>query len=401
MGTIRVLVADDDEEVRQALAHLIDRHDSLELVGLAGDANEAIDLASTSRPDVVVLDVRMPGGGGARAAREIRRHCPDVRIVALSAHDDERSVRDMLGGGVTSYLVKGAPVPEILRAIQLAVAGQATVSDSITTTLVGELSSRLDRERQDDARVLEQVARIRSILDGHGGLTMVFQPIVDLTTGMTVGTEALARFSTDPVRPPDQWFLEAAEVGLGNELELSAVRLALNAFPVLPPDAFLSVNASPEVASGHELLSELERVPAGRAVIEITEHAPVSDYAALNSALRSARALGARLAIDDAGAGFASLRHILQLSPDLIKLDISITRGIDTERANRALAASLVTFASEIGADLVAEGIESAEELDALRDMGIRLGQGYFLGRPAALPAPQLQDAGQDAVVTG
>ena len=126
---------------------------------------------------------------------------------------------------------------------------------------------------------------------------------------------------------------------------------------------------------------------AKRAVIEITEHAPVEDYDALNDALKAFRAEGGRLAVDDAGAGFSSLRHILRLAPDFIKLDGALTRGIDTDQTRRALGAALISFASEIGVPIIAEGIETQEEVDALRALKVTCGQGFFLGEPAPLAA--------------
>jgi EAL domain-containing protein (putative c-di-GMP-specific phosphodiesterase class I) len=126
-------------------------------------------------------------------------------------------------------------------------------------------------------------------------------------------------------------------------------------------------------------------VPAERVVVEITEHAPIANYDTFNEGLAAVRALGVRLAIDDAGAGFASLRHILQLRPELIKLDTTLIAAIESDRSQQALAAGIISFADGIGATVVAEGIEHAAALDALRRLGVPLGQGFHLGRPAGL----------------
>jgi EAL domain-containing protein (putative c-di-GMP-specific phosphodiesterase class I) len=142
---------------------------------------------------------------------------------------------------------------------------------------------------------------------------------------------------------------------------------------------------SPETVLSSRLDALLDRVPVDRVVLEITEHAHIADYVKLREALTTLRSLGVRLAIDDAGAGYASLRHILQLAPDCIKLDISLTRDIHAVRSQRAMAAALVAFAGETGASIIAEGIETAEELATLRDLGVEFGQGYYLGRPAPL----------------
>jgi EAL domain-containing protein (putative c-di-GMP-specific phosphodiesterase class I)/PAS domain-containing protein len=225
---------------------------------------------------------------------------------------------------------------------------------------------------------------VRQVLD-RGGPSMVFQPIVELATGRPVGFEALARFPGDGSRRPDQWFSDAADVGLGLDLELSAIASALRLLDRLPEGAYLSVNASPATVTSGRLSALLAAVPPGRVVLELTEHVGVQDYTALGHALAHLRHAGVRVAIDDAGSGFASLQHILNLEPDVIKLDAALVSGVDGDPARRALAGSLLTFATEIGAQVVAEGVETQREQDALCTLGIRLGQGYHLGHPAPM----------------
>jgi EAL domain-containing protein (putative c-di-GMP-specific phosphodiesterase class I) len=173
-------------------------------------------------------------------------------------------------------------------------------------------------------------------------------------------------------------------VGLLVDLELAAARAAVRGFARMPRSAYLSINLSPVTAISPRLGSALRGAPTDRIVVEITEHARVDDYDALAAGLAGLRADGGRLAIDDAGAGFASLRHILLLSPDMIKLDVSLTRDIDRDRARRAMAAALISFADEMGLTIVAEGIETPRELKTLRALGVRMGQGYYLARPSA-----------------
>ncbi|MBV8960015.1 MAG: EAL domain-containing protein, partial [Actinobacteria bacterium] len=150
--------------------------------------------------------------------------------------------------------------------------------------------------------------------------------------------------------------------------------------------AVLAINVSPTTAMTGELAQLLARYPQERLVLELTEHAQVDDYDRLLEALTRLRSRGVCLAVDDAGAGFASLHHILLLSPDIIKLDISLVRDIHEDPVKRALACSLVTFAREIGSTIIAEGIETPDELATLADLGVPWGQGYHLGRPAPLP---------------
>jgi len=228
--------------------------------------------------------------------------------------------------------------------------------------------------------------RIEAVLSGSGPI-IDLQPIIDLKTALVAGCEALARFTAQPRRSPDRWFAEADTVGLGAELQLAAVRAALAALPDVPEALYMVVNVGPDIAGHTDLLRLLNTVDARRIVIELTEHSAVEDYPALMEAIGRIRATGARLAIDDTGAGFAGFSHILKLAPDLIKLDRTLTTGIDTDPARQALAGALVNFASATHAEVVAEGIEAQPELDMIHRLGIQYGQGYFLGRPAPASA--------------
>jgi EAL domain-containing protein (putative c-di-GMP-specific phosphodiesterase class I) len=220
-----------------------------------------------------------------------------------------------------------------------------------------------------------------------GSLSMVFQPIVDLQNGRLVGVEALARFDCEPRRPPNEWFADATAVGLGPELELVAVDAAVGHLDRVPEHAFMSVNVSAAAAMRPELREVLAGVSGSRLVLELTEHTRIEDYEPLLSALYLHRRHGVRIAVDDTGAGYAGLQHILRLRPDMIKLDLDLTRDIHADPARRALAGSLKTFADEIGAVVVAEGIEVRSDLVTLQALGVPWGQGYHLGRPTALPA--------------
>ena len=231
----------------------------------------------------------------------------------------------------------------------------------------------------------EQAERILKVLE-RGLIKMVFQPIADLADGSVTGVEALARFAVEPSRTPDVWFEEAGAVNLREELELAAVRLALAHPELLPEGTYLSINLSPETVTSARFAELLPDVPAKSVVLEVTEHARVDDYGALGEALQDFRARGGRLAVDDAGAGFASLKHILRLAPEVVKLDREVAQGIDADRPRRALAAALISFAFDIGAEVVAEGIETQAEVDALRDLGVSYGQGFFLARPGPIP---------------
>jgi EAL domain-containing protein (putative c-di-GMP-specific phosphodiesterase class I)/AmiR/NasT family two-component response regulator len=381
---IRVLVAEDEAVVRDALAALVRGEPDLELVGAATDAQEAIDLARVLHPDVALVDVRMPAGGGPRAARDIRIASPQTRVLALSAHDDRASVMEMLSAGSIGYLVKGSSAGQIIEGIRSSANGQSALSTEVASDVIHALRGQLLRQDHLREERRLQMRELRQMVDGTG-LSMVFQPIFDLAGRRLTGMEALARFHPEPNRPPTTWFERAASLGLLVELELAAARSALAHIGQVPREAFLSINVSPATATSASFLAAMAVTTANRVVIEITEHARVDDYDQLNDAMARLRAMGVRLAIDDAGAGFASLQHIVRLAPNFIKLDIALTRGIDSDPVRRALATALISFAKEIGADIIAEGIETVGEFETLRSLGVAYGQGFHLGVPAPL----------------
>jgi EAL domain-containing protein (putative c-di-GMP-specific phosphodiesterase class I)/CheY-like chemotaxis protein len=247
---------------------------------------------------------------------------------------------------------------------------------SILSVVAG--SALADRRDTEAART-----RLKTALDARE-FWPVFQPVVRLDTGDTVGYEALTRFR-DATRP-DLRFAEAAAVGLGDDYELAAIEAALAVAPALPAERFLTLNVSPLVLlkNGRRLKELLHRTPR-RLVLELTEHVAIDDYKVLRAAIE---ALGTvEVAVDDAGAGYSSLRHILELRPAFAKLDISLVQGIDTDPLRQALVAGLVYFAQRSGCHLIAEGVESKNEAAALGLLGVELGQGFLFGRPEPIDA--------------
>lgn len=223
--------------------------------------------------------------------------------------------------------------------------------------------------------------RVAAVLETEG-LQVAMQPIVDLTSGRLVGVEALARFPDG--RAPDLWFREAADVGCGLELDRLAFRRALAALHLLPDRCYLSVNATPEYALSGLLTTDLlaTDLPLERIVIEVTEHARVANYRDLRAVLDPLRERGVRLAVDDTGAGYASLTHVLQLHPSIIKIDRSLITDIADDAARRSLVTALVILALELDASVTGEGIETASEIDTLATLGVDSGQGYFFAKP-------------------
>ena len=234
------------------------------------------------------------------------------------------------------------------------------------------------------ARQAEASTRIEAVLGGKG-FTTVFQPIVALHDGSIIEVEALSRFTGPPLKGPDHWFAEAASVGRGQALELYAIERALGALDRIPRPISMAINVGPDTFCSTELLSLVEAAGPERVVVELTEHVGIEDYPALHQARHSLRSLGVTIAIDDTGAGFAGLSLILEVAPEIIKLDRELTGGIDRDPVRKALASALVAFAQDTGAEVVAEGIETAGELAVLTDLGIQYGQGFYLARPSRL----------------
>jgi EAL domain-containing protein (putative c-di-GMP-specific phosphodiesterase class I)/CheY-like chemotaxis protein len=290
---------------------------------------------ATASGDGTVAAIRLEGANGTFG----------LLVIRISArHDDAR---------------------EIVRRMPLYVEAADLIAAMLGPVLEG------DGERRQERAALEGLIRT-------GAFTPYVQPLVTLADGHVVGYEALTRFHDGT--PPDQRFASASRLGLGRDLERATLGAAVEAARALPAGAFLGLNVSPDMVLSGELsplLSNADR----KIVLEITEHTPIDDYPSLRSALAQIRP-PARVAVDDAGSGYASLRHILALRPAFVKLDMTWVRGIEADPARQALVAGLVHFASEVGCQLIGEGIETESERRTLLRLGVPLGQGYLLGRP-------------------
>lgn len=251
--------------------------------------------------------------------------------------------------------------------------------------LAAVLAEVVDREADDDGERRDRRDRLMSAIRGEGRET-AYQPLIEARTGRAIGVEALSRFPGSDASPA-QWFAQAAAAGLLAELESAA---ACTAMQVLDeqPDVLLAVNLSPATVTSGMLDDLLLGVDVSRLTIELTEHAPVEDYDELLARLAPHRARGLQIAVDDAGAGYASFRHILNLAPDLIKIDMSLVRDVDRNLVKQTLVSSLLTCARAAGAELLAEGVEREEELRTLVDLGVSYVQGFLCARPAPVAVP-------------
>jgi EAL domain-containing protein (putative c-di-GMP-specific phosphodiesterase class I) len=280
-----------------------------------------------------------------------------------------------VNGGVVGLLVVGLRPPD------------AHVADELERTLpaiidfAGIASALLGPALQARTVHGDATARLESII-AERSFTPVFQPIFELESGRIVGYEALTRF--DDGTPPEQRFAEAERLGLGVALEAACLDAAVTTARALEPNTWLSINVSPSlVLEGLILPAVVERADRPL-LIELTEHQPIEDYPRMRAAL-DRLGKGARLSVDDAGSGYASLKHILALRPAFVKLDSTWVAGLDHDPARQALVAGLMYFASTTGCQLIAEGVETIEERQALDRLAVKLGQGYLLGQPKPL----------------
>jgi EAL domain-containing protein (putative c-di-GMP-specific phosphodiesterase class I) len=247
---------------------------------------------------------------------------------------------------------------------------------SLLGETVGEAVQAI-RDRDQESLTIER-------LIAAGDLKTVLQPIFDIRDGHCLGVEALSRFPAE-FGSPAQVFGAAHRAGLGLALERLALQRAAALRPTLVADQFLSLNMTPSVAyevAAKENVRTFTHFSAF--VLEITEHTAVESYGKLRKRLQHWRHQGLRLAIDDAGAGYASLKHVVELEPDMIKIDRSLIHGSAADHARRSAISAFVALAADLGALVIAEGVELAEDLAAVRDLGIDAAQGYLLGRPTA-----------------
>src|ERR1700680_926087 len=247
-----------------------------------------------------------------------------------------------------------------------------------------DITNEVEAEEAGRHVVHEQRARVLEAMGGDG-VVPVFQPILSIPGLQVIGFEALSRFHIPPMRPPDQWFSDASAAGLRTRLELHAIRRAMEQVCNLPEDTFLSINASPATLLSEDFADAVTGLDGARLVVEVTEHATVEVYEPLQGAIDRLRRRGVRLAIDDAGAGFSSLKHIVRLVPQFIKLDLFLVRDINVDPVKRAVVAGMVGVATQIGGRVIGEGVETEEELRVLVDLGVHCAQGFYLALPRPL----------------
>ncbi|MCO4784407.1 MAG: EAL domain-containing protein [Marinomonas atlantica] len=255
---------------------------------------------------------------------------------------------------------------------------------SILTLFSSFAARNLEKDLQRK-RMHKQIRKEVSSMIRSNALSSVFQPIYDNQQKKIVGFECLTRFNIEPYRTPDYWFNRASQAGFGELLELYAIEIALASFDKVPDDCFITLNISPKFVGSPKLKELLKDQPLHRIVLEVTEREPIDDYNQFRNDLKPFRERGLRLAVDDAGAGYASFQHILELSADIIKLDRSLICNVNQDLGRRALSAALIGFANETNCLVLGEGVETQAEMDTLNNLGARYLQGYYLSHPLSL----------------
>jgi diguanylate cyclase (GGDEF)-like protein len=308
-------------------------------------------------------------GAGASAAAAVAERCR-AAVAGLSASGPPLAC----SAGVAAYPAHTTSVGQLLHAADGA--------------LYWAKRSGRDRVRVFDPRHVvalslhEQRREVELLLAGAEPVTPVFQPVMEVATGRVAGYEALARFTGPHARPPHLWFAQAHRAGLGPALEAAAIRAAL-AVPGRPAGTFLAVNVSPAALLSTDVQQALPFDLDG-ITIELTEHDAFDEDGALELELAALRERGARIALDDAGAGYAGLQQLIRLRPDVVKVDRSLVAQIHADPSKLALLQALAGFASTTGAAVCAEGVEELSELRALASIDVTYAQGYALARPAA-----------------
>lgn len=377
----------DDNQANVALLRAFLVRAGLRAVYTHTDPREALAHLEEIRPDLVLVDLHMPHVDGYEVLGRLATYAAASYLpsLVLTADTSPAALSRALGAGARDFLTKPFDVTEVLLRVRNLLEARflhkelAQHNRWLRTQVKG---LRLVEQHERVARQVQQ-DRISRVIREQA-LSIVFQPVFDLSTGAVVGLEALARFPSEPKRGPDLWFAEAASVGLGVDLEILAVRAALDALDEVPAPIFLAVNVSPRTVLSPELRAACPPHVCPRLVLELTEHVPVEDYDTLNRAVTVFRDRGARLAADDVGAGYSGFNHLLALRPDIVKADLCVTHGIDIDPARRALLSALVQFTADTGAELIAEGVETAAELEAVQDLATPWAQGYHLCVPKA-----------------
>jgi EAL domain-containing protein (putative c-di-GMP-specific phosphodiesterase class I) len=369
----RVLLVDDEDGIRRALGRLLTAH-GFDVVPASGVAAARAEL-DRQVPEIVLTDLRLGDGTGLAVQEAARRLDPDLPVIFMTGADDQRAAVNALEGGAVRYLSKPVRTDEIVAAIRAAL----------------RLRGMARRGASGSWPQLRAADQGRAHLDAaFDGLYMVFQPIASWTMRRVVAYEALVRSSHPALGRPDKLIAAAERAGRIPELGRRIRRLVAGQVASLPADVDIYVNVHADELLDPELIDRAGALAphATRVVFEITERAAIEDNGAAADRIAALRALGYRVAIDDLGAGYASLNTLAELRPDVVKIDMSLVHGVRRDPTRQVLLRSLFQLCAQLGVSTIAEGIEAADDLRAILAAGGDLCQGYRFARPGATPPP-------------
>jgi EAL domain-containing protein (putative c-di-GMP-specific phosphodiesterase class I)/GGDEF domain-containing protein/DNA-binding NarL/FixJ family response regulator len=354
-------------------------------VAVTDNVDELGGVVRSTQPDAVLIDLalarRTPGG----LALFTGAH-PGVPVIALCSDETPAQLAVALATGAAGLVRREASPETIGAVIAAAIAGRTAVAPDLVDLALAGATAELRHHAVDAAHCEERAHDLRTALTAPGRLFPVFQPVADLRASRQLGWLALTRFTGSAPEQTGRHFAEARALGLNGELEIAAARAALAQFDRLPADALLFLKASCSTIAAEGFATLLDGPAAVRVVVELSGVADLDDREGFDDAVDRLRHRGVRFAVDETGAGFGPLDQVLDLSPAFVRLAGGLTRGIDTDRTRRALALTVISFASHLGAKVIADQIETAEELDALRRLGVAYGLGFHIGRPRSLP---------------
>jgi EAL domain-containing protein (putative c-di-GMP-specific phosphodiesterase class I)/CheY-like chemotaxis protein len=370
---IKVLLVDDDIGVLRGYRRALEAEGQDVEVATSGE--EAIEVFRASRPGVVVSDISMPGMSGLDLMRRIREIDLDAPVILITGLPSLDTAVEAMDQGAMRYLVKPVDAVDLIATIS-----QASDFHRLAILKRRAIDQLGDLEKQIGDRAGLEV-KFRRALDA---LFMVYQPIVRWSTREVIGYEALVRSREATIPHPGALFDAADRLDRVDELSRRIRELA--PLPMIPaPERgrlFYNLHVASLVdESLYDPDSALASI-ADRVVLEVTERAALDEIRDARTRVKRLRDLGYQIAVDDLGAGYAGLNSFAQLEPDIVKLDMALIRDIDTSSTKQKLTRSIARVCSEMGLDVVAEGIETREERDCVVALGCDLLQGYLFARP-------------------
>jgi EAL domain-containing protein (putative c-di-GMP-specific phosphodiesterase class I) len=373
----RILVVDDDPALLRVYTSLL--RESGHRVDAVADGSVAMEHFGRHRCDAVVSDVSMPGLNGLQLLQAIRKHDLDVPVILITGDPSLDTASKAVEYGAFRYLPKPLDFDGFKTVVNTAVAFCRTAR--LRRQVLAEAG-------KSTAEGIERAALAARFESAISQLWVAFQPIVRWSSQTVFAYEALVR-SLEPGMPEPSSLVESAEK-LGQVRRLGRAVRAAAAQPMHRTDAHLFINLAPRDFEDDELFAPEAPLTklASRTVLEVTERASLDDIRDFRGRIHALRQIGFRIALDDVGAGYSGLNSFALLEPDVVKLDMSLVRGLHLSDTKQKLIRSMISLCEGLDTIIVAEGVESVDEWRALLDLGCDYFQGYLFAHPAlAFPA--------------